>query len=61
MDQGIGYSQESVDQLEMLTLGYLEWIDFSQIKKNKVYEGTKQLTIWYECRNAKKLRNAGKL
>ena len=60
MDPGIGYSQESVDQLEMLTLGYLEYIGFSQVKKNKVYEGAKQLAFWYECRNAKKLRNAGR-
>ena len=38
MDPGIRYSQDSVDKLEMFTLGYLEYIGFSQVKINKVYE-----------------------
>ncbi len=49
MDQGIGYSPESVDQLEMLTLGYLEWIGFSQIKKNRVYEAVGILVRMPKC------------
>ena len=59
MDPGIGYSQESVDQLETQTLDYLIYIGFSQLKINKVYEGSKQLVFRYECRNTKKLQKAG--
>ena len=60
MDPGIVYSQESVDQLEMLSLSYIEWIGFSQVKRNKVYEGSKQLVFRYECRNTRKLQIAGR-